>query len=76
MTNQGTRCKVQGAREEKFLTPYPLPLTTARGFTLIELIVATGLFALVMVLSSSTITSAKRPVATISSIKVNPRAVV
>lgn len=34
MTNPATRCKVQGARNS-FLTPYPLPLATPRGFTLI-----------------------------------------
>ncbi len=51
MRNPVTRCKVQDASNVS-LTTYNLPLTTARGYTLIELIIAIGLFALVMLLAS------------------------
>lgn len=51
MRNPDIRFKVQGANNAS-LTPYNLPLTTSRGYTLIELIIAVGLFALVMTLVS------------------------
>lgn len=46
MKKTDTRCKVQGASKEKFLTPYSLPLTTVRGFTLIETLVAVSILTL------------------------------
>jgi prepilin-type N-terminal cleavage/methylation domain-containing protein len=51
MTNTATRYKEQGASSAS-ITSYNLPLTTSRGYTLIELMVAVGLFALIMTLAS------------------------
>jgi prepilin-type N-terminal cleavage/methylation domain-containing protein len=45
MRNPATRFKVQGS-SNALLTPYPLPLTTSRGFTLIETMVAITILTL------------------------------
>lgn len=51
MSNPATRCKVQGVSHAS-LTSCTLPLTAARGYTLVELIIAVGIFALVMMLAA------------------------
>ena len=44
---------MQGASGEAFLTTYHSPLTTvSRGYTLVELVIAVGVFALIMMLAS------------------------
>ncbi|MDO8575799.1 MAG: type II secretion system protein, partial [bacterium] len=57
MKNQvsGVRCQVSGRKSTHFVFPWNLEPGTSnlhqRGFTLVEMIVAVGLFAVVMVVS-------------------------